>query len=333
MNGVALLTLVLIAQAQDLPAEGVPRLRREAEALAPLVSTKLARSFLGATKNLPRIAPRKLYRDKELPRYLTEADAGADREGLVPLPVDETFYYYTKYGSPLAYVRPLELLGNAGVNDVAGTRVLDFGCGGIGPLRLLANLGADAVGVDVDPLLPVLYSEAGDQGPVAGKGRVTLVNGRFPADQEVRAKVGASYDWIIAKNTLKRGYVHPERPVDQRFLIDLGVDDEGFLKALYESLKPGGRVLIYNLAPAMAPPDKPYVPMADGRCPFSAEQWEAAGFRVVMIDRDDSTEARAMGHALGWDQGERPMDLEKNLFASATLVQRPAKEAEIRPGR
>src|SRR5262249_2957775 len=71
MNSVALLTLVLIAQAQDAPLEGgVPRLQREAEALAPLVSTKLARDFLGATKALPRIAPRKLYRDKDRPRYL-----------------------------------------------------------------------------------------------------------------------------------------------------------------------------------------------------------------------------------------------------------------------
>jgi hypothetical protein len=50
--------------------------------------------------------------------------------------------------------------------------------------------------------------------------------------------------------------------------------------------------------------------------------WEAAGFRVIEFDRDDSPAARAMGHALGWDQGNGAMDLEKDLFATYTLVRR-----------
>jgi hypothetical protein len=30
-----------------------------------------------------------------------------------------------------------------------------------------------------------------------------------------------------------------------------------------------------------------------------------------------------MGHALGWDQGENAMNLESDLFAQYTLVQKP----------
>jgi hypothetical protein len=30
-----------------------------------------------------------------------------------------------------------------------------------------------------------------------------------------------------------------------------------------------------------------------------------------------------MGHALGWDQGEQPMKLETDLFASYTLLMKP----------
>ena len=51
--------------------------------------------------------------------------------------------------------------------------------------------------------------------------------------------------------------------------------------------------------------------------------WEAAGFQVLAFDADDSAFARRMGHALGWDAGESPMDLEKDLFAHYTLVKKP----------
>ena len=42
------------------------------------------------------------------------------------------------------------------------------------------------------------------------------------------AAVGGDYDLIISKNTLKKGYVHPERPVEPRRLLNLGVDDADF---------------------------------------------------------------------------------------------------------
>jgi hypothetical protein len=50
--------------------------------------------------------------------------------------------------------------------------------------------------------------------------------------------------------------------------------------------------------------------------------WERAGFRVVEFDRDDSPAARAMAHALGWDQGEGAMKLEQDLFATWSLFRR-----------
>jgi hypothetical protein len=81
--------------------------------------------------------------------------------------------------------------------------------------------------------------------------------------------------------------------------------------------------MIYNLCPAPSPPDKPYKPWADGRCPFPEPMLVAAGFEVAAYDRDDSETARRMGHALGWDQGPSPMDLANDLFGTYTLARKP----------
>jgi len=311
---------------------GVARLHMEAAALRQLAKTEPAWRFLAAAGDMPRIEPRELFRDPKTRKYYSEASAAKlpaeERESLTPVTLDEQFYYTTKYGSPMAFVRPMELLGQRGLGDIAGKRLLDFGYGSIGNLRLLAAAGVDAVGVDVDPLLRELYNRAGDQGAVKGsrgiEGRITLVDGRWPAEEAARHAVGGGYDVIVSKNTLKNGYIHPERPVDKRMLVDLGVDDAEFVKALFGALKPGGWVLIYNLCPAPAPADKPYIPWADGRCPFPREMWEAAGFIVKAFDVKDDEAARAMGKELGWEVDD--MDLENDLFAWYTLVQRPAAQ-------
>lgn len=318
-------------KAQAPEPVGVARLRRDAESLRPLVESDLARAFLAATAELPAVGERVLYRDPSNGAIL----AGAEAERLDPeagakltrLPIDETTYYHTRYGSPLAYARPLELLGRRGLESVDGRKVLDFGYGTIGHLRLLASQGADAVGVDVDPFLKAIYAEPGDQGRVEGSGGRTgslrLVHGRFPADPAVVESVGSGYDLILSKNTLKRGYVHPEGPVQPRQRLDLGVDDAAFLSAIRRSLKPGGTFLIYNLGPAPSKPGEPYKPMADGRCPFGREAIEAAGLDVVAFDEDDFAAARAQGKALGWDRGPGAMDLETDLFATFTLIRKP----------
>jgi len=298
------------------------RFREEVAALQPLVTHDLTRRFLAATSELPRVTTRTIHRDSARTRAWSAREYAAlpdsQRTRLVARELDEAFYYDTRYGTPLAYARVLEILAADGVGDVSGKRIADFGCGTLGHLRLLASLGADCTGIDVDPLLPALYSEPGDQGAV-GRGRVRLVTGQWPATEAVTREVGGRYDLFLSKNTLKNGYLHPAEQVDPRMLVHLGVSDSAYVAALARTVKKGGRVLIYNLCPAPAAPGKPYIPWADGRCPFPRESWESAGFRVVAFDQDDGEAARAMAHALGWDSGANAMDLHKDLFAHYSL--------------
>ena len=309
------------------------RLRADARALRPLARSTLGRKFLDATAALAPARARVVWRDSSRAHAWTDREALAltdsARAQFIRREYDETFYWNTRYGSPLAYFRPLEILAGQGITDVYAKRVADFGCGMIGQLRLLALLGADAMGIDVDPLLRALYAEPGDLGPIPGtratRGRVDLAIGQWPAEAAMRERVGGAYDLILSKNTLKNGYIHPAEAVDPRMLVHLGVSDSAFVAALYQALKAGGSVLIYNLCPAPAAPGKPYLPWADGRCPFPESQWRAAGFRVIAFDRDDSEAARLMGHGLGWDRGESPMDLTHDLFATWSLFQKPAR--------
>lgn len=300
--------------------------------MQPLVSTPLAREYLAAIACLPRVDTRTVFYNKQTRDAMTATRAKAldpaQREGFEETEIPENFYYYTRYGTPVAFVRPLDILGHAGVRSAGGLKVVDFGFGSIGQLRALASLGADANGVEVDALLQAIYSEAGDTGNVArceaagaGKdGSVHLVFGPFPADVAVTQEVGGGYDVFISKNTLKRGYIHPEHDVNPKLLVQLCVDDETFVRAMYNALKPGGFALIYNLCPAPSKPDEPYKHWADGRSPWPKELYERVGFAVIAYDQNDDDVARAMGKALGWDE---QMDLEKDLFGLYTLLRKP----------
>lgn len=319
------------------------KIREEAAALREFVASPLARSFLEAVRLLPEVPPREVFIDRANRRYLAPAEAQAlpaeERAKLDSRTLDESFYYNTKYGSPLAYSRALDVLATIdhprAIKDLAEKRILDFGYGGIGQLRLMAARLADVVGVDVDTILPSYYGQFDrffveavpmpqllEVDVIPHPGSIRLVNGHWPSEPETVAKVGGGYDLFISKNTLKRGYIHPEREADPRMLIDLGVSDEQYLAKLHEILNPGGWVLIYNLCPAPAPADKPYIPWADGRCPFTEEAIRAAGFEVVVYDRDDAEAARRMGDLLGWD--DSGMKLETDLFAWYTLLHKPA---------
>lgn len=318
------------ASAPSAPPWTVANLREDAQAVRPMFKSPLVQDFCAAADLLPSMAPRIVIYDvnhKTAQLLPDGTKAEPQLTGKRALELGEQYYYITRYGTPLAYSRPLEILAEAGMTDVAGKRVLDFGYGTIGHLRMLASMGADVVGVEVDPILQALYSRPSDTGEIAGsggrRGRLTLVHGTWPGDAAVKSQAGGGFDLILSKNTLKRGYIHPERKVDARMTINLGVSDEAFVKAVYDALKPGGRFLIYNLCPAPSPPDKPYIPWADGRCPFDRTMMEKAGFQFIAFDQDDSVVARDMGKALGWDRGEGAMDLKADLFGRYTLAIRP----------
>jgi hypothetical protein len=302
-------------------------IRGEARRLESHVRSAWVRRFVRATSELPPVDPRPFYRTADRSRWYTAEEAerlpASDLSALQRVEVgDDT--YYSRYSTPLAYARPLDILAAHGF-EPRGSRLVDFGYGNIGQLKLLALLGAEAHGIEVDPLLPLLY--AAENGPVRAAdgtlGRLRLLHGRFPAEAALVADLGRGYDLFMSKNTLKRGYVHPEQPVPERQRIDLGVSDAAYVSAVYALLDPGGYFLIYNLSPAPAAPGKPYVPWADGRSPFDEATLRAAGFAVIAFDRDDSAAARALARVLGWDQGERPMDLERDLFGRYTLARRP----------
>lgn len=312
------------------PDSVLQSLHRDALAVDPLVESTLAKNYVAAVVELPPGESRTIYKIKDRKDFYTATERAnlsePEKNAAEPREISEAEFYHTKYGSPLAYARAMDLLGSHRLTTFRKKKFLDFGYGGIGQLRLMALNGATAVGVDVDPYLSALYCQPGDQGPIGHHaGTVSVVHGRFPADGAVNRAVGSKFDVFLSKNTLKRGYLHPPTnvEVDPRKLIQLGVDDDTFIRSMYALLKPGGLVMIYNLCPAPAKPGQPYIPWADGRCPFKKEDIESAGFVVHAFDQDDSAKAREFGQALGWDKGDRPMNLENDLFAWYTLLEKP----------
>ncbi len=325
--------------------DAVDMLRKEAGQLMELARNMDVRKFMFSTTWLPVISePRVVYFGSEGKAITnTEFDAlpEGEREAWKPREFDGYAFYYTKYGSPLAYMRPLDLASDAigGLITLRGKKILDYGYGTIGHLRLLASQNADVTGVDVDPMLKALYSHPDDQGEVPGvglddipeAGHLKLVHGLWPGDKAVASAVGGSYDLIISKNTLKNGFINPEHPVDKRMMVDLSVPQDEFVSKLVGALKPGGVLIIYNICPPQKPEGEGYIPWADGRCPFPREMLEKAGFDVLEYNKDDTEFVRRMGHSLDWDKGLQPMDLERDVRAEYTLlkkvVTRPAKPA------
>lgn len=330
----ATLSLTCTTLAQDAPETPelttLETIRAEAEAYAQHCETPLARDFLASARGLPAITEtRVVYANRATGAAMTaeefeRADEDA-REGFERQEAGERFYYLTRYGTPVAYARALEIASPFLGGSVDGKRVFDFGHGGIGQLRMLASLGADVVGCDISEVIAAMY--AGDLGEVpradvAGEGEngsVDLLVGRFPAEKDLVDRAGAGYDLVMSKNTLKLGYIHPEREADPRTVIDLGATDEEFLDAVHAMLNPSGIFMIYNLYPKPSAPDEPYRTWADGRCPFARELCEARGFEIVIYNRDDTDAARTLGRTLGWEDS---LDLEADLFGMVTILRK-----------
>lgn len=285
------------------PGSVIAELTKEIESVQPFVAGAWTKQWIEQVAQLEKVVPKKIKIN--------------DREILA----DESLYYNGRYGSPLTYARAFDLAEKHGFAPTAGAKVFDFGYGSIGHLRMLAQMGLVATGVDVDPLLANMYAKSSG---AYKKGQIQLLNGRFPAEEGLVQAAGTGYDLFLSKNTLKRGYIHPSRePANPRHVIDLGVTDEKYLEQVSSLLKPGGLFVIYNFCPAKAPPDKPYIPWAEGECPFSREQLEAAGFEVLEFDIVDDGPARELGRLLGWD-APGGMNLETDLFAWYTIARRKA---------
>lgn len=311
------------------------QLQREAAVLKPQFSSSVVQRFLDATRDLPDPGARTVWRSADRTRAYSQVEYDAlpeaERAGLVKREYPPAFYYTTGYGSPLIYARPLQIAVEHGFAP-ANARVLDFGYGLIGHLRLLASLGATAHGVDVEPVFSPLYSAPGDTGSIppfdpegnnpGPPGALMVHHGRWPGDEGLRARIGGQFDLFISKNVLKRGYVHPEREADKRMLVDLGVSDEQFVQAMHDVLKPGGLAIIYNIAPPQNPPDKPYLPHADPRCPFERAVLEKVGFEVLAYDVDDADAAIAMWNALGYFKPEEREKPREHVFVRYTVLAR-----------
>lgn len=315
----------------------VEQLTREAAQLKPLIKSALAIEFLDMVPLLSEPQSRTLYRNREKGIALTPAQwnwlSEEDKNAAKPQVFPPEFFYNTGYGSPLIYVRTLDLAGKHGLATLDQRHVMDFGSGTIGHLRVMALQGATARGVDVDPVLAALYSAPEDQGAIgAGKnGSAWQHIGRWPAEPDIVRTVGTGFDLITSKNTLKEGYIHPKPPegktANPKQLITLGVDDAAFLRHIHDSLNPGGLFIIYNICPAQSDPKdltKPYIPFADGKSPFSRAQFATAGLDVLEFDVVDSAWAIDAFTALGYNDGASKDAMSKTIFCWYTIAKRPS---------
>jgi hypothetical protein len=297
-------------------------LQKDAKAIATQMKQPAALEFLKAATTLAPQFTRIVYTNAKERRSISPAQFEAlkpdERAAFQRVEHDESFYFSTYYGSPVAYARAIDVAGANGLTTLNGARILDIGFGAIGGPRMMAGAGARVSGVDVDSLLPALYRERADQGGVVGfdgrTGSLTLHDGVFAGNVTLTKLIGKDFNLIITKNTMKTGFMKPAngRPP----LVSFEANDEVLLDTIYDALAPGGLFVIYNITGALDPAK----PSTDGRSPFTREQFSRANLNVLALDTNDDVATRAMGKALGWDK--QMGDLEKNLFALYTVVQR-----------
>jgi len=332
--GALLVLPALLARAQESPAPSAREtIRAEARALRPLAESALGRAFLDASAELPPMVAREVWFDRVRRSALSPAAydslVESERVGYRKIDVTED-WYYRLYSSPLAYLRALDFASEAGMTSADGARIADFGFGNMGQVRALASMGAHVTGIEIGGMLDAMYRLPDDRGPFAreksaggGKpGHVQLVFGQYPSNEAITKQVGTGYDLFMSKNTLKLGYIHPERETDPRNLVHLGVDDSTYVACVHDALEPGGLFLIYNLYGQQSLPGESYKPWATGACPFDRGLMERAGFEIVKWNGDDSNKAREMGRALGWNANMDDSTFVKEFNAMVTVARR-----------
>ncbi len=281
-------------------------LRRIAKPLEAQVKTPWVKSWVRAVNTLKPVAKPETYYCSMSRCEQSAFDGGVRREI-----TDE--FYYARIADPLGYARPFDVLAEYGVSIGKGSKVADLGYGSIGQLQMLQSIGVDVTGIEVYALLPIIYAQA--QGP-----HLHILHGYFPQDAELLKKLGGGFDVFMSKNTLKRGYVHPDAETGAKPQIDLGMSDEQALAIIKGLLKPGGVFYIYNFSPPPAPPGKPFLAWSDGRSAFTKEAFEKAGFEVLAYDVDDSAAGRVAAKIMEWGPEQ-----ENTINAHLTLVRRPKK--------
>jgi len=312
MSPLLLALVVLAAPDAGLePDTTLAEIRRLAVPLEAHVKTPWVKKWAHAANELKPVPASTWYCSK------TECAAEAFDGGVRCDVTDEL--YYARIADPLGYARPFDALAQYGVTLGKGSKLGDLGYGSIGQLQMLATLGVEVTGIEVSPLLPVMYTRA--EGP-----KLHILHGYFPQDAALVKKLGTGFDVFMSKNTLKRGYVHPDPETNAKPQIDLGMSDDAALKIIFGLLKPGGVFYIYNFSPPPAPAGQPFIPWSDGRSAFTREAFERAGFEVLAHDLDDSKAGRAAATVMEWNKNDTSgKDTETTVNAFLTLVRRPKR--------
>lgn len=329
----ALTILMFMAGTPSAPAaDPVASIAFEAGAVSRVVEGDAVDAWLRAATHLPAPPEVSLVFDRRVEqgmrrRVMTpeqaEALPEAEQDGLVSFTFGGDRYYATFYGTGVAYAPILARAADAlGLDSFAGTKILDWGYGQLGQVEMLAQVGAEVVGIEADPVVHALYAQGEASRDLYDAGSIRLLQGYWPTDDAIRADAGGGYDLILARNFLKRGYVNPEGQTPDFTRVDFGMPDRDLLGRLYDALAPGGAVVIWNLGGGPAWVGERYNAAADIRDPFAAGLWEAAGFELVAFEADDTDVARAVADALGWGDS---MDLTR-LRAVCTVARRPASE-------
>ncbi len=254
-------------------------MKADAEAVTEIVSNMWVAEWAKKAGDLPSISPFTVTMNSQT------------------VTVDESVYYQ-RYGS-LSATRDYWIWRSRLALNPKKAYGFDFGYGSIGHIRMFACCGLRATGVDVAPLLKPMYANASET--FLPRIRFSVLDGRFPKEQELVERIGGDYALVISKNVLKKGYIHPAREADPRKLINLGVSDEDFLSHIHRMLRRKDCSLFTTSALRKQNRTNSTFrgPMASLR--LHARTFRTQDFEGLHFDVVDHAEARRHGHALGWD--------------------------------